>query len=125
MEHRCAVRKPIALDVTLNYRGLGLISGKTQDVGLGGMFINVGRVQLAINALVDITFPVKCPTKSMQCKAKALVVHHRADGVGLMFSELDTNVRQMLRRVLNGQVDTAITRPGLAPASSPGRAIGI
>ncbi len=75
MEHRCAVRKPIALNVTLNYRGLGLISGKTQDVGLGGMFINVGRVQLAVNALVDITFPVKCPTKSMQCKAQALVVH--------------------------------------------------
>lgn len=125
MEHRCAVRKPIALNVTLNYRGLGLISGKTQDVGLGGMFINVGRVQLAINALVEITFPVKCPTKSVQCKAKALVVHHRADGVGLMFSELDTNVRQMLRRILNGQADTTMTRPGPVSGSSPGRAIAI
>ncbi|USF86346.1 PilZ domain-containing protein [Candidatus Endoriftia persephone] len=102
MEHRCNQRKPMSINVVLNYRNLGLVTGRTRNLSLGGMFIDIGVIKLSRNAVVELSFPVACGSGTQQCKAKALVVHHGSDGVGLMFCEMDSKVRQMLRMVLFG-----------------------
>ena len=102
MEHRCDHRKLLSLEIVLNDRDAGDIKGKTRNVSLSGMLVEVGETQMKLNTIIDISFPVVCGEISRDCKAKAYVVHQQSGSVGLMFSEIDSDVRQMLRKLLYG-----------------------
>ncbi|MEJ2454974.1 MAG: PilZ domain-containing protein [Candidatus Thiodiazotropha sp.] len=102
MEHRCDHRKLLSLEIVLNDLDAGEIRGKTRNVSLSGMLVDIGDAPLRLNTIIDISFPVVCGEISRNCKAKAFVVHQQSGSVGLMFSEIDSDVRQMLRKLLYG-----------------------
>ena len=102
MEHRCDHRKLLTLEIVLNDRDTGEIKGRTRNVSLSGMLVDVGDTTLKMNTIIDISFPVICGGESRNCKAKAFVVHRQAGSVGLMFSEIDSDIRQMLRKLIYG-----------------------
>ncbi len=102
MEHRCDHRKLLSLEIVLNDRDAGEIKGKTRNVSLSGMLVDIGDNPIRLNTIIDICFPVVCGEMSRDCKTKAFVVHQQSGSVGLMFSEIDSDVRQMLRKLLYG-----------------------
>lgn len=107
MEHRCDNRKLLTLEIVLNDRNLGKIKGRTRNVSLSGMLIDIGETSLGMNTIVDVSFPVVCGDESRKCSAKAYVVHQQPGSLGLMFSEVDSDVRQMLRKLLFGYATVA------------------
>jgi hypothetical protein len=102
MEHRCDHRKLLSCEITLQDRKLGLIKGKIRNISLSGMLIDIGANAQKITTIVEVSFPVEACGGRSQCSAKAMVVHQQSGCLGLMFSELDANVRQMLRKMLFG-----------------------
>jgi hypothetical protein len=102
MEHRCDHRKLLTLEIVLNDRDVGEIRGKTRNVSLSGMLVDIGETPMRLNTIIDISFPVVCGKESRDCKTKAFVVHQQAGSLGLMFSEIDSDIRQMLRKLLYG-----------------------
>ena len=102
MEHRCDHRKLLTLEIVINDRNQGKIRGKTRNVSLSGMLVDISETPLSLNTIIDISFPVDCGDESRKCSAKAFVVHQQAGSVGLMFSEVDSGVRQMLRKLIFG-----------------------
>jgi hypothetical protein len=102
MEHRCDHRKLITLEIVLSDCHAGVIQGKTRNVSLSGMLIDIGGTPIGLNTIIDVSFPVVCDELSQNCKAKAFVVHRQGGSIGLMFSEIDSDVRQMLRKLLYG-----------------------
>lgn len=102
MEHRCDHRKLLTLEIVLNDRLVGEIKGKTRNVSLSGMLVDIGETPIDLNTVIDVSFPVICGEMSRECNTKALVVHKQAGSVGLMFSEIDSDIRQMLRKLLYG-----------------------
>ncbi|VAX10866.1 hypothetical protein MNBD_GAMMA26-785 [hydrothermal vent metagenome] len=100
MEHRCVVRKPIALDVVINYRALGLVQGRTSNLGIGGMFVDTGCIELPVNALVETVFLLDDNGRQIPCKTEAMVMHSDSGGAGLMFNDLDHALHASLHRVL-------------------------
>jgi hypothetical protein len=107
MEHRCDHRKLLSLEIVINDRHHGKIKGRTRNVSLSGMLIDVGETSLGLNTIIDISFPVICGEESRKCRAKAYVVHQQSGSLGLMFSEIDSDVRQMLRKLLFGYATVA------------------
>lgn len=102
MEHRCAVRKPLELDVVLSYRALGFVQGRTRDVSMGGAFVETGCIQLPVNAVVQASFilyPDNASTRS--CSTEAMVVHGNENGSGLMFNDLDDEFSGMLKQLMS------------------------
>ncbi len=71
------------------------------------MLIDIGETSLGLNTIIDISFPVICGEESRKCSAKAYVVHQQSGSLGLMFSEIDSDVRQMLRKLLFGYATVA------------------
>ena len=71
------------------------------------MLIDIGETSLGLNTIIDISFPVICGEESRKCRAKAYVVHQQSGSLGLMFSEIDSDVRQMLRKLLFGYATVA------------------
>ncbi len=107
MEHRYAPRKPVALDVVITYQALGLVHGRTMNIGLGGMYIETGRVELPVNALIKTAFFLDEDGLRKPCSADAMVVHSCTYGAGLMFNDLDDELHVALRRLLNRSHDDA------------------
>jgi hypothetical protein len=102
MEHRCAVRKPLELDVVLSYRALGFVQGRTRDVSMGGAFVETGCIQLPVNAVVQASFILSQNNASVRsCSTEAMVVHGRENGSGLMFNDLDDEFSGMLKQLMS------------------------
>ncbi|MGD8907740.1 MAG: PilZ domain-containing protein [Chromatiales bacterium] len=102
MEHRCDHRKLLTLEIVLNDRDAGEIRGKSRNVSLSGMLVDISDMSMRLNTIIDISFPVECGESIRACTAKVFVVHQKSGCVGLMFSEIDSDVRQMLRKLLYG-----------------------
>jgi hypothetical protein len=71
------------------------------------MLVDIGEDSQQINTIVEVSFPVEACGGTSQCRAKAMVVHQQSGCLGLMFSELDSSVRQMLRKMLYGYATVA------------------
>ncbi len=102
MEHRYAARKDLKLGVVVSLPRLGLVRGYTTDVSLGGMFIETDCVSMPVNALVTVSFQPSDDNPLICFKARAMVVHQRGGGFGLMFDELDTRCVRVLRGLIIG-----------------------
>ncbi|MBT2969338.1 MAG: hypothetical protein B6D72_11460 [gamma proteobacterium symbiont of Ctena orbiculata] len=107
MEHRRDHRKLLSSEIVIIDRNHGEIQGKIRNISLSGMLVDIGDNLHRLNPIVDVTFPVESCGCQKQCQAKAFIVHQQSGCLGLMFSELDAGVRQMLRKMLYGYATVA------------------
>ena len=107
MEHRRDHRRLLSLEIVINDRNHGKVHGKIRNISLSGMLVDLGDSSHRLNPVVDVTFPVESCGSRKQCQAKAFIVHQQSGCLGLMFSEMDAGVRQMLRKMLYGYATVA------------------
>jgi c-di-GMP-binding flagellar brake protein YcgR len=107
MEHRRDHRKLLSSEIVINDHALGKIHGKIRNISLSGMLVDIGDSSHHLNAIVDVSFPLKSCGDNKQCQTKAFVVHQQSGCLGLMFSEMDAGIRQMLRKMLYGYATVA------------------
>ncbi|MCU7904802.1 MAG: PilZ domain-containing protein [Candidatus Thiodiazotropha sp. (ex Epidulcina cf. delphinae)] len=107
MEHRRGHRKLVSVEIVISDRGFGKLKGKIRNISLSGMLVDIGDSSQQLSTIVDVSFPVDACGCANRCQAKALVVHQKSGCLGLMFSELDAGVRQMLRKMLYGYATVA------------------
>ncbi|MES9990336.1 MAG: PilZ domain-containing protein [Candidatus Thiodiazotropha sp.] len=107
MEHRRDHRKLLSSEIKIIDRNHGEIEGKIRNISLSGMLVDIGDDQHQLNPIVNVTFPVANCGGQKHCQAKAFIVHQQSGCLGLMFSELDADVRQMLRKMLYGYATVA------------------
>lgn len=102
MEHRNSPRRPVTLYTMLNYPSLGLVRGCIRDIGMGGMFVDIGRIQLPVNATLEASLMLGASGLKCHLQVEAIVVRCAERGVGLMFDELDSECRHALNRLIFG-----------------------
>jgi len=100
MEHRYTERKLLRLGVVVTCPHLGLIRGRSRDVGLGGMFVQTDCVVMPLNAPVNVSFQPDAQRPLVCFEAQGMVIHQHAGGFGLMFDELQPACRDALRALL-------------------------
>ena len=100
MDSRSSMRRRLALRVVLGYPKLGMVSGCTRDLGLGGLFVDTGRVTLPRDAVVRVYLHLPGPEAEHFCVADARVVHSRGGGAGLAFHRLDDASRSALNEMM-------------------------
>jgi PilZ domain-containing protein len=77
VERRVAPRAPLALDVTLSRGKGGPISGRTVDVGTGGMRIATGR-PLSVDELLTFELPTGSGAQPVAGRARVLREHAKS-----------------------------------------------
>ena len=85
MERRLEQRHPLRVGVRVRDRSGRVFFSPTRDISQSGAFIETGRVDLSSESVlwVDLAGP---DAEGGWNDVAALVVHHHADGVGVMFS---------------------------------------
>ena len=96
MEHRYTDRKPMVLDVVIVCPRLGLVRGRTVNVGVGGMFVETGRVLMPINAPITVCFQPDPEQPEVNHQAQGMIVHQKSQGFGFMFDELTPDIRSVI-----------------------------
>lgn len=84
MERRYSQRLPAGFEAKLSHLGRPVGRFNTRDIGLAGAFIETGPIDLYTNDLVAVSFNVEHGGIKKHT-LYAFVVHHSAQGVGLMF----------------------------------------
>ena len=85
MEHRCYKRQPIQLEAQIKCQNRTVIQGQIQNIGLGGMYIQMAPGTLQEREVLEIELILN----SAECHMKAWVVHRDHAGAGIMLSAID------------------------------------
>ncbi len=101
VEHRWSSRKEINLDVNLYYPPVGMINGKTRNVSLEGMYVDIEGVSIPAQARLEICFTADIRGKPVQHRLPAYVVHGKSGGIGLMLQHIGYREFDALRYMLN------------------------
>ena len=115
----------MSLRVVLGYPKLGMLSGNTRDLSLGGLFVDTGRVTVPRDQMVRVYLHLPGPGTEHFCVADARVVHGRSGGVGLAFQQLDHQTRSALSELMavpDEALDAALLGRGVA-GIGPGKGL--
>jgi len=100
MERRWHARKSVELDVTV-CRGSGeVVHGRTRDLSLEGMFIQVLPGAIAYHDPVELRFHGEGPRDGDELRVPALVVRAQSDGVAVMYRNLSSRVQRALLQLV-------------------------
>jgi hypothetical protein len=84
LEHRWSTRKNIRLDVSLHYPPVGVIRGRTRNISLEGMFVDLDGAAVPSQARVEIRFRAHPHGTDFEYRLPAYVVHSGNRGIGVM-----------------------------------------
>ena len=101
VEHRWSTRKPLSIEVNLYYPPLGMINGKTRDISLEGMFVELQGVHIPPQSRLEVAFTAATNGKQTEHRLPAYVVHQRDGGIGLMLQHVGYREFDALRYMLN------------------------
>jgi len=101
IEHRWSSRKNININVNLYYPPVGMINGKTRNISLEGMFVDLMGTNIPPQARLEICFTAEARGKATEHRLPAYVVHGGENGVGLMLQHVGYREFDALRYMLN------------------------
>ena len=99
MEHRINPRLPIELNVSLNYRSLGLIIGKVKNISPDGAFVSTRAVKISKHQMLEMVFDLPGAASNEVHKLEAMVVHEAQDGMGLMFVDFNSRLSSLFNKL--------------------------
>ena len=100
MEHRCAERKPVGVNVLVSSPRMGVVRGTAIDLSAGGMFVETDHMDVRVNAPVTVSFQPDDEMPLVCFQAKGMVVHVCERGFGFMFDDLEPACRRALLNLL-------------------------
>lgn len=106
IDHRWSVRQPLTLPVKLYQGGEPLGQGRTQNIGIGGMFVELNALRLKKlppEARLSVAFTVTANGATTHHRLPATVIWSREAGAGLMFTDFNVETVHTLRDILYPQ----------------------
>ncbi len=84
MNKRWNSRKPVDINLVINYPAIGLLRGKATNISHDGMFIET--VAASLSHYSDIEITLKIPAISdTPIQIPAIIIHNSGKGFGVMF----------------------------------------
>lgn len=99
-DHRWSARQPITFPVKLYRGGEPIGQGRAQNVGIGGMFVELGSRKLPTEAALSVAFSVDVNGMTTHHRLPATVVWEGDTGAGLMFTDFNVETVHTLREIL-------------------------
>jgi hypothetical protein len=112
--------KPLALSVVVYCRGLGMVRGRTRNLGIGGMVLDTGVVRLPQDEEVELAFMLDGADSDAELhQLTAQVVRTSDRGTELVFTDFEPSTMRLLRRALDGdsrRAPPSARRPSRGPS---------
>lgn len=100
MNKRWNDRKPVSLELVINYPALGLLRGKAVNISHDGMFIETVATSLCNHANIELTLNLPDSTDA-PAQIQAIIIHSRNNGIGIMFRNSEqSSVISMIQQLI-------------------------
>lgn len=99
MEHRLARRVPLNIPVRLRFQDGTAGFGVARNISRGGIFVKTAAPWRT--GCVDVRMTVFTPSGERTALMPGLIVHGGAEGIGLMFRQLDQRTEDVLSWLLS------------------------
>jgi len=99
MEHQLLRRVNISLPVRVHFRDGGYISGVAVNISCGGLFIQTSFSGWR-EGCADVRLKLPTADGDRSVRLPGFIVHCCADGMGLMFRELDAEAEAIVARLV-------------------------
>jgi hypothetical protein len=107
MNHRCSIRIPLRVEVTLSQHGSAMGRYVTRDIDSDGAFVETGGAALYPNDIVELT--IAAPRANpCHVSIRAMVVRRTEMGVGLLFTSYTPDFYQQIGRLIDELLNTDI-----------------
>ena len=83
MDNRWTSRIKHCMNVVIHYSPIGLVSGRTRNISLQGMFVELPNIYLGSDEDIEISFSLPYGNNTRSTCVKARVIHSTDKGVGL------------------------------------------
>ncbi|HEX7045654.1 MAG TPA: PilZ domain-containing protein [Burkholderiales bacterium] len=106
VDHRWSVRQALTLPVKLYEDGEPIAYGRTQNVGIGGMYVELSglkRRRLPTDGRLSVAFSITTNGNTTHHRLPATVVWSQDSGAGLMFTDFNVETVHTLRDILYPQ----------------------
>lgn len=99
-DHRWSTRQALTLPVKLYNSGESIVQGRTQNLGIGGMFVETDADKLPLNSALSVSFTVSNNGGTSHHRLPATVIWSGRQGAGLMFTDFNVETVHTLREIL-------------------------
>lgn len=99
-DQRWSSRQSVSLPVKLYSGNEPTLQGHTQNLGIGGMFVETESKHLPLNSQLSVSFSVATHDGTSHHRLPATVVWADEHGAGLMFTDFNIETVHTLREVL-------------------------
>ena len=106
MEHRWHHRKQIMMEAQVNSGDLPMLNGKTKNMSMGGMFIQVETSDLRKGEILDVVLTLNEDGNDKRYDFRTCIVFKNEEGVGLMFRFVDSETLDMLEKLLSNNYNS-------------------
>lgn len=113
MEHRLDRRVSLSLPVRLRFQDGTVGFGVALNVSRGGIYVKTAAPWR--NGCVDVRLTVSMPSGERTALMPGLIVHGSAEGIGLMFRQLDQRADAIVTWLVSGD-ELPTRRPAVAAA---------
>lgn len=117
MERRYQQRKALDLDVVLSDRQGQVGAFKARNLSVGGIYIEIGPVDLCVGDLLNVSCFVDCH-KARADHLRGIVVHHTGTGVGVMFRDYDSSSLKIMEALWSATLWPSRERGRVSNASA-------
>lgn len=100
LDHRWSTRQALTLPVKLYNSGESIVQGRTQNLGIGGMFVETDAHRLPLNSPLSVSFTVSNNGSTSHHRLPATVIWSGHEGAGLMFTDFNVETVHTLREIL-------------------------
>jgi len=104
MEKRYSKRLPVVMNVLIYDKNIPVVSCKTHDIGLDGLFINSGPLTYRNDTMLKIEFQLESESGTESHLLPAIVVRRSKSGLGLMLPGGDSQAIKAWRHKIRQSV---------------------
>lgn len=104
MEKRHWKRLETCLEVEVRRPDEVTRTGRIENIGLGGAYINVDANDLDKQDIVEIVLPEHSVKEACSCRVRAWVVHRSDRAIGVSFNAIDIDDYGCLRRFIDREL---------------------
>lgn len=119
MEHRWGSRTLLDVSITINYRPVGLLRGRIQNISRGGAFIST-KTRLALNSRVELVMAANHDGATRIHRIEAVVLRLEPSGAGIMFTHFNPRELGKLMTSLRSASRSRALVPIAEPVASTG-----
>ena len=101
MDHRWGQRLQTKYNTLLYEQGVPVASGKTKNLGKGGIFIELSPGACPKSKCVDVEIRVPSGLMKGKYRLPVMIVRRSDEGVGMMFRQLDKDDENLVSSLLS------------------------